>query len=343
MASAPVIEVDALLNPIPGDNPAGTPPPFDLRNALDNMRKEGDPFGPPVKQDWSGIVQLATDALANTSKDILIATRLTEGATMQSGIGGLRDGLVLLTRLLVECWDRMLPVPEEGETYDDTRGGPLVWLNSPGAGKFPYNLSAAPLVTIRGERYTFGDWKGGGERRIEFEAALTKVKHDDIRNLQADLKEARANLETLGKVVDEKMPDLGINLTSGMGSIGTALAEVTVGVGQIASAAGVTDEGDGGGESAAADEEADDEPAAGGGKKAGKPAGHSRADLYRQIDGIADVLQKMEPHSPIPYLLKRAVRLGAMPFPQMMRELMYEDTRPLDGLDKMLGIEAQES
>jgi type VI secretion system protein ImpA len=340
MASAPVIEVDALLHPIPGDDPAGTPPPFDLLRQLESMRKEPDPFGPPTKQDWPGIVQLASDALANTSKDMLVATRLVEGATMSKGLGGLRDGLVLLTRLIVECWDRIRPVPEEGETFEETRGGPLLWLNSPGAGKFPYNMSAAPLLTIRGETFTHGDWKGGGERRIDFEAALTKVKHDDVRNLQEDLKEAKANLEVLAKLVDEKMPDLGINLTSGMGSIGTALEAVTAAVNEIAAKAGVTDGAEGGGGAAGAEEAEDEEPAAGGARKAGKPSGQSRADLYRQIDGIAEVLQRMEPHSPIPYLLKRAVRLGAMPFPQMMRELMYEDTRPLDGLDKMLGIEA---
>ncbi|HVK13926.1 MAG TPA: type VI secretion system ImpA family N-terminal domain-containing protein [Gemmataceae bacterium] len=337
MASAPVLEIDALLNPIAGDDPAGAPPSFSTVQQLDTMRKPGDPFGPPVKQDWDGIVQLAAETLVNTSKDILVASRLVEGVTMQHGLAGLRDGLAFFNRLLGECWDRMRPVAEDGETLDEVRQGPVNWLNT----KFPVNLSAAPLLVVRGEAFSHGDWKGGGERRIDFEAALPKAKPDDVRNMQADLQEAKAHLEQLGKTVDEKMPNQGINLTSGMGSIGTVLDEIARTVKDIVSKSGVGEDG-GGGDAAADDGDADDEPAAGPARKAGKAGGVSRGDLYRQIEGIAEVLQKMEPHSPIPYLLKRAVRLGAMPFPQMMRDLMYEDTRPLDGLDKMLGIEEQQ-
>src|SRR5262249_1855935 len=55
MASPPVFDVERLLAPIPGDNPAGSAPPFDLVRQLDDARKEGDPFGPPRKMDWPGI------------------------------------------------------------------------------------------------------------------------------------------------------------------------------------------------------------------------------------------------------------------------------------------------
>ena len=137
MASAPVLEIDRLLAPIPGENAAGIPPPFDLLRQLDEARKEGDPFGPPRKQDWPLIVQLSTNALTNTSKDMLVAARLTEGITQTKGFGGLRDAIVFLTRLLSECWDRLHPFPEDGEG-PDVRGGPLLWLNDTTRGaKFP--------------------------------------------------------------------------------------------------------------------------------------------------------------------------------------------------------------
>ncbi len=53
-------------------------------------------------------------------------------------------------------------------------------------------------------------------------------------------------------------------------------------------------------------------------------AAGSRADAYRQLAAAADLLQRLEPHSPIPYLVKRAVELGALPFPQLMKALIRE-------------------
>lgn len=67
---------------------------------------------------------------------------------------------------------------------------------------------------------------------------------------------------------------------------------------------------------------------------------NTRDDLYRQIEVISEALQRIEPHSPIPFLLKRAVKLGNMPFPQLMRAIM-EETKALDAMDKMLGIEKE--
>src|SRR5205807_1488721 len=50
----------------------------------------------------------------------------------------------------------------------------------------------------------------------------------------------------------------------------------------------------------------------------------SRDDAYRQLREAAAVLQKLEPHSPIPYLIQRAVALGSLPFPQLIRALIRE-------------------
>jgi type VI secretion system protein ImpA len=334
MASAPVLEIDRLLAPIAGENQAGTKPPFDLLRQLDEARKEGDPFGPPRKQDWPLIVQLTTNALMNTSKDMLVAARLTEGITQSKGFAGLRDAIIFLTRLLSECWDRLHPYPEDGEG-PDVRGGPLLWLNDTTRGaKFPTTVVNVPLVEVRGERFTHIDWRGG--RRVEFEAALSGVNAATIINLNEDLKAVRTELEKLSKVVDEKMPELGINLLSGPGTLGTAVSDVTESLVDLMKKMGIGEGGAAGDGDAAA---GDDSAASGGTAVASKTAGATRVDLYRQLDNIADALQRIEPHSPIPFLVKRAVRLGALPFPQLMRA-MIEESRAIDQLDKLLGIEA---
>jgi type VI secretion system protein ImpA len=66
----------------------------------------------------------------------------------------------------------------------------------------------------------------------------------------------------------------------------------------------------------------------------------SRTDLYRQVGVAAQSLRELEPHSPIPYLLLRAVELGMMPFPKLMQELI-RDANVLTELKRELGIKEE--
>jgi type VI secretion system protein ImpA len=50
-----------------------------------------------------------------------------------------------------------------------------------------------------------------------------------------------------------------------------------------------------------------------------------RAHAYRLLGDIADYLARHEPHSPTPYLLKRAVSWGQMPLPDLMREIVHQE------------------
>ena len=51
-----------------------------------------------------------------------------------------------------------------------------------------------------------------------------------------------------------------------------------------------------------------------------------RAEIYDQLLEAAGVLQSMEPHSPIPYLIQRAVELGRLPFPELVTRLVNEES-----------------
>jgi type VI secretion system protein ImpA len=63
----------------------------------------------------------------------------------------------------------------------------------------------------------------------------------------------------------------------------------------------------------------------------------TRAEVYRQLKEAAAVLRNLEPHSPIPYFIERAVELGALPFPEMIRALI-RDGGVLSELNRELGI-----
>jgi type VI secretion system protein ImpA len=68
----------------------------------------------------------------------------------------------------------------------------------------------------------------------------------------------------------------------------------------------------------------------------------SRADAYRQLEGIANFLQSIEPHSPTPYLIRRAVSWGRMPLPELMQEVLREEG-DLNRLFTVLGLAPQNS
>ena len=149
MASPPVLNSEPLLAPIPGDNPAGGAIPFEIREKLEEGRKEinledfdkNDPARPTEakKADWSGIIRLAQETLSKTSKDLLISARLTEALVKQHGFAGLRDGLHLMRLLVEQCWDRLNPSIEDGDL--EVRAGPFNWLADAEKGaRFPNSL-----------------------------------------------------------------------------------------------------------------------------------------------------------------------------------------------------------
>src|SRR5438105_910113 len=110
MTSPPVLDFERLVAPIAGADPAGETLPFPVRKKLDDARKVVNPdaFAPndprrpaqPQPADWDGIEQLTTDTLAEGSKDLLVAARLTEALVKRHGFAGLRDGLRLMRRLV---------------------------------------------------------------------------------------------------------------------------------------------------------------------------------------------------------------------------------------------------
>ena len=64
----------------------------------------------------------------------------------------------------------------------------------------------------------------------------------------------------------------------------------------------------------------------------------SRAEAYRRLAEAADYLIRTEPHSPTPYLIKRAISWGGMTLEQLLPELVPSDAA-LKDLERLLKIE----
>lgn len=67
------------------------------------------------------------------------------------------------------------------------------------------------------------------------------------------------------------------------------------------------------------------QPAHAGSVNGATGAPQSREDAYRQLALIAEYLMRYEPHSPVPYMIQRALEWGSKPLPVLLRELMSQE------------------
>src|SRR5205807_5490807 len=115
------------------------------------------------RADWPAIISLAQDILKNTSKDLLVAARLTEALTRDSGFSGLRDGMHLLRLLVEQCWDRLNPSIEDGDL--EVRAGPFHWIADAEKGaRFPNSLRRVPLIVDeksrdKSKKFSWMEWR----------------------------------------------------------------------------------------------------------------------------------------------------------------------------------------
>ncbi len=304
MPSPPSLDIDALTAPIPGDEPAGSSVPFALREALDTARKEINPDDYPAddptrpteykKADWPGIVRQTTKALTETSKDLMLAARLTEAVTRVNGYAGVRDGLAFLKALVENGWDRIRPeIDEDGDV--EPRAAAFNWLDDPDRGaRFPNTIRGVPIVFIEGEPFSFQDWRqiqsGKGKVTTEqFDKAVSETPRDRFQTLVDDLAEAREVVAALLALLNEKMGYVAPGLTSVRGALEECWnlnSQILDRKGPAPVEAGGEEvgEGEGGGEAAE-----------GGGGGGGGGRMTNRVQVYQRLAEAAAVLEKIEP------------------------------------------------
>lgn len=122
-----------LLQPIPGENPAGQ----NLRYApiydkIKEARRQDDdaPQGEWTRErkvaDWALTAKLISEALATQSKDLQLVAWLAEAQLVREGLPGLREVLDLARGLLENFWDTLHPELEDGDA--EFRATPLQWI-----------------------------------------------------------------------------------------------------------------------------------------------------------------------------------------------------------------------
>jgi type VI secretion system protein ImpA len=369
MASAAQIEIDALLEPIPGDEPAGNAVPFNVRRQLDEHRKEvlpeafsaDDPMRPeqPKMADWPAILDVTQETLKESSKDMLVAARLTEALTKEHGFGGLRDGLTLMRRLVEDCWDRIHPSIEDGDL--EVRAAAFNWLDDADRGaRFPHSVRGIGFIPGDDRKYSWKDWRDvmdskGALSREQIEAGTNNLSREDVQTVVDDINESLAEIDKIVEVTTEKMADLA----PGMSEVRTALRDCLQLADQVLQKKGPppSAEPEGVGDLDALSEEAEggEAPTEAGGETdvsadngdagavSAKPRrANTRAEVYAQLESVSNRLLEIDPHSPISYLVQRAVKLSRLTLPQLLKALIRND-QALDDLNRDLDLGVEES
>ena len=357
-----MIDIDALLQPIPGDDPAGA----DLRyegtyDRIREARREDDANLPQgiwstalKRADWDAVRDLATEALTRRAKDLQIAIWLAEALTRLDGLTGLARGLALIDGLCRQFWPSLHPRMEGGDL--EYRLGAFYWLNE----KLPLVLQELPVTwaeTGNGRSYSWEDWQKAQrldvmaqrDRKafLQAEAAGEVTRPKFLQSVGLTVSAFYHDLTTASAAAVEALDRLDRTLTGLCGDAAPSLARLRQQIRQIdAFARHVLDER---GDLMTADNADEAAPAVAETAPATRDADagpveilsagpiRSRDEAYRRLIEIADYLLKTEPHSPTPYLIKRAVSWGNMTLGELLQELVIEE-RDLAYIYQLLGI-----
>jgi type VI secretion system protein ImpA len=355
MGSPATIDFETLLTPIPGPNPAGVPLRYagtydaiqEARRA-DDMLAQGDWKRDTKASDWAAVIAIAIEALQVKTKDIQIAAWLAEALVKRHGFAGLRDGLRLLRELQEAFWPTLHPVVEDDDL--EPRAAPLEWMNE----KLPGAIRAVPVTRVQdGVAYSWISWEESrivenllrqspeaaqealGEGKIsgeQFDRAVGGTPRAYYEKLVADIDEAFEAWEQLDRMNDDKF---GRQAPSLLG-IKKTLEDCRALVDSITRRKREL-EPDAAAESVAAfpgAQRGDERPMDG--------ALTDRAAALRQLAAVAAFFRRTEPHSPVSYLVQRAVQWGAMPLEDWLREVISDDgvlarVRETLGLTHMTG------
>ena len=373
-AEQEILDIEALLQPISGDAPSGVYlRPLGVYDEIKALRttESADSMvgtlrpGEYKTAQWGKAATLCIKELSTRSKDLQIAVWLAEALVHVHGFRGLARGLEFILGLNQRFFPTYYPPIEDGGL--DMRAGRLAELER----LLTQAIDASPMTAkVEGESHAFWEWK---QIQVQFtNASRAKPEEKDAILAEANTKKEavdKAIAKTSWEFYDDGMlqpltrsqevltelretvdrlfsadPTFGEmeDSVTGFSELRKELDEVRLrvegilegkpappGKGRNAAPAAPA---------AAADAAAGAAPAVqrgGGGSMSEDP--ENRADALRRLATIARFFQRTEPHSPVAYLVQRAVRWGEMPLESWLDEVIG-DANVLNALRDTLGL-----
>jgi type VI secretion system protein ImpA len=356
---AGILDVEALLAPLASGDGAGEDlrtdySPTSLYQRIRTQRNDarageraldgGDPDADPaaVQAAWREVKKLGVESLSAKVKDFEIASWLTEALVRIDGLAGLSDGAEVLAGLCNQYWENGFPRLDDEDGIDG-RGAPLGGLSGEGAD----GTVMAPIRRFQLFRRGDGSacdlflWQRAEETAMIADETRREARYKQgVPQLDVLQNEARVDVGTLrasgaaARAALAAWSTMDGAITARFGGDAPSTRRVSEALGAIIA---IADKIAGAPVEATAGEAAEEEGAAPGGETAGgavaAPAGgggprpmRTREDAIKQLEEIAAFFRKTEPHSPLAFTLEDAVRRARMPLPELLAEVLQDDT-----------------
>lgn len=363
----PVIDLDELLQPITEENPsgeslryAGTYDEIAAARRADDDVPQGEWRHELKTADFRKVIELATDALKNKTKDLQIAVWFSEALTKAHGFAGLRDCLKLVAGFQENFWETLFPELDEGDM--EGRANALEWFDretalavrrapiTAGEGlsfwdfeeskQFDIPENIETLDSADQERYNELKEQAERENRVtgvRWRKAKTQTRRAFCEETVFILDECWTEYENLNRVMEEKFDP---NQLPGLNELKKTLDDIKTQVKKLLDEKKTE-------EPEAADEaldepgeDATEETATDGSVtvRVSKGAINSRQDALKRLTEVSEFFRKTEPHSPVSYLVSRAVKWGNMPLEQWLQDVI-KDENVIHQLRQTLGFE----
>lgn len=320
--------------------------------------------------DWKLAESICVEALREQSKDLQVTMWLVEAWIQRYGMAGLRYGLDVVLALCETFWTEGLHPDIRGDDID-YRIAPLIWLNetltttvkrialtAPRDQDIPICSAMEWEVVLRLEKMEALQpeaYETAAEGKVTREIFLASAKdtpHPTLFHILDELEGAQTTLAALDAFLDEHCGYDGPSV----GRLKDVLAEslhvmgelVLPAIGVVRPSAAVAGGTNGEGDGELSDGLEDDDGTAMGPEVEGqmdsespglqRPAAiRSRQQAYELLNEIAEFLSKVEPHSPTPYLVRRAVSWGDKSLIELLEEFV-SDPNELHAVYSLLGL-----
>lgn len=310
--------------------------------------------------NWEEVTHVAVESLLHETKDLQIAIWLVEAQLNKHGFVAIAPGFHFLHRLAHTFWEDIHPVIVDPVHDLSFRTNLIAWLNS----KLDPAIKQLPITQTRqGQSYTWEDW----ERAALFESLSQKNQEESLgdfvpmstlvsavvstpigfyQSLFRALQNALAAIDAFSHFLDSKMGEQATSLNNLKDLLKTLYETIHNHVKlRMADAAPVDSAGDDPTENTLKDaHETGQQPGIANSHNTASSSGSSlgatrnREEAYARLAEAADYLCMDDPHSPVPYLVYKAIEWGQLNTAELYQELFVQYQGQLN-IFEILGLD----
>jgi len=302
----------------------------------------------PKLADWQKVSELCVEALLRKSKDLQIVAWLVESQSFLHGAAGMGRSLILFAELADRFWDDVYPLMEDDDV--EFRTNIVDWLNS----RLQIAISVLQISDpISADSYTWMDWEralidgeqdpkpnagsGAGQGLGRIRQSIDATDIEFYQELWGSLFDCEFAIDHLSAMLEKHLSHQAPSI-AGLRDLVTSmklmLEKQTEG-------------------RAMGEEQGDDELQAGDSPAVSVDNGHGtegvalaefdmrdRQQAYKMLAQAADYLVRDDPHSPVPYLIYKAIDFGRLNTAELYEELFVRCNGNINIFD-LLGIESE--